>query len=89
MPTELEKEYRYPLTASIVPAVLVDQWDFLFFLLFVLVKHAASNLCTISTLGTNLRNGLCRDIIGSRYRRAYILIQARQSPQSPLHLPTG
>jgi hypothetical protein len=79
----MEREYRYPLVASIVPAVLADQRDFFFFL-FVLVKHAASSLCTITTLGINLRNGLCQDIIRNRYRRACSLIQARQSPKMPL-----
>jgi hypothetical protein len=74
-PTEPEREYHYPLTASIVPAVLADQWDFFF--LFILVKHAASSLCTITTLGINLRIGLYRDIIGNRYRRVDIPIQAR------------
>jgi hypothetical protein len=62
VPTELEREYRYPLAASIVPAVLADQRDFFFFL-FVLIKRAPSSLCTITILGINLRNDLCRDII--------------------------
>jgi hypothetical protein len=52
--TELEKEYHYPLATSIVPVVLTDHRDFFFFL-FVLVKYADSSLCTITTLGINLR----------------------------------
>jgi hypothetical protein len=76
VPPELEREYRYPLAASIVLTVLADQWDLFFFFLFVLVKHVANNLCMITTLGINLRNGLYRDIIRNWYRRAGILIQA-------------
>jgi hypothetical protein len=50
--------------------VLADQWDFL----FVLVKWVDNSLCTIITLGINLRKGLCRYIIRSRSRRACTLV---------------
>ncbi|KAL5672126.1 hypothetical protein ACJX0J_016432, partial [Zea mays] len=30
-----------PLAASIETAVLADQWDFFFFIIFILIKHAS------------------------------------------------
>jgi hypothetical protein len=71
-----------PLATSIVTAVLANQQDFFF--LFVLVKQADTSLCMITTLGINLRRGLCRYIIRNRSRRACTLVQARQSLKSPL-----
>jgi hypothetical protein len=59
-----------------VSAVLVDQRDFFFFFLFVFIKYANSSLCTITTLGINLKKGLCQYIIMNRSRRACTLVQA-------------
>jgi hypothetical protein len=57
-----------------VSDVLKDQRDFLFFFLFVLVKRVDSSLCTIITLGINLRKGLYQYIIRSQSRRACTLV---------------
>ena len=66
-----------PLAASIVSAVLADQWDLFFYFLFILIKHAASSMRMITAFSVNLRNGVRWDIIRNRYRWTDILIQAR------------
>jgi hypothetical protein len=42
-----------------VLAVLADQRDFFFFL-FIFIKYTDNSLGVITTLGINLRKGLCR-----------------------------
>jgi hypothetical protein len=57
VPTRLGRGYRYPVAASVVTVVLVDQRNFFFFL-FILVKHTASSLSIITTFSIDLGNGV-------------------------------
>jgi hypothetical protein len=57
VPTGLGREYRCPVAASIVTAVLADQRNFFFFL-FILVKHTTSSLSIITTFSVDLGNGI-------------------------------
>jgi hypothetical protein len=60
-----------------VPVVLADQRDFiLFFFIFIFIKYADNSLCTITTLGINLRKDLYRHLIMNRSRRTCPLVQA-------------
>lgn len=50
--TELEKEYHYPPTTTVRPAVLTNQWDF-FFLFFVLINYTNNNRCMVTPIEIN------------------------------------
>jgi hypothetical protein len=54
-----------------MPVVLTDQWDF-----FFIIKYTDNSLCTITTLGINLRKDLNWHFITNQSRRTYTLVQA-------------